>query len=336
MQEDTRAIRKALTFRASSIGDALMALYFFQNVRKANPEAACGLVVAGRGKMVKDLLLAYPWIEVIEANRKKPKAVWHLLKTFWLADVVTTPYTAGTVNIFTKLMARFIGRSPGVIGFIDKSQWSKYFYDIMLPFWGRGTAPRLLEQAALKAAGVAVGQEYFSYEFVPQPQVFEKVGVDAGKYIVVHLFAGSQTRGLDPEHQQALVDSLVREFPGMQLVFTGTDHDHGFIKKLTLPAGAVMATTTVQEMAQLIKSAKGVVSVGTGPSHMASIMRVPTVVMCVCHGVPWCGAEQYGDAPIKVFARPDLCPDGHNGEGYARCMNAVDMSDVAAAAKSLF
>ena len=313
-----------------------MALYLFQNIRKANPNAKCGLVVAGRGKMIKDLLLAYPWVEVIEANRKSPKAVWNLLKTYWLADVVTTPYTAGTVGLFTKLMARFIGRSPGVIGFIDKSSWSKYFYDTMLPIWGRGTAPRLAEQAALKAAGVPVVQEYFEYEFVPQPQVFEKLGVKVGEYIVVHLFAGSQTRGLDPEHQQALVDALVKEFPGVQLVFTGTDHDHGFIKKLNLPEHTVLALTSVQEMAQLIKSAKGVVSVGTGPSHMASIMRVPTAVMCVCHGVPWCGPEQYGDAPIKVFARPDLCPQGHNGEGYARCMNAVDMREVATIATQLF
>lgn len=331
-----RTIKKAVTFRASSIGDALMALYLFQNVRKANPKAKCALVVAGRGKMVKDLLLAYPWLEVIEANRKSPKAVLHLLKSYWLADMVTTPYTAGTVNLFTKLMARFIGRSPGVIGFIDKSQWSKYFFDTLVPIWGRGTAPRLAEQAALKAAGVPIGQEYFSYEFIPQPHIFEKLGVKAGQYIVVHLFAGSQTRGLDPEHQQQLVDSLVQEFPGMQLVFTGTDHDHGFIKKLKLPQDAVLATTSVQEMAQLLKSAKGVVSVGTGPSHMASILRVPTAVMCVCHGVPWCDETQYGDAPIKVFARPDLCPAGHNGEGYARCMNGLDMHEVARAAKLLF
>lgn len=313
-----------------------MALYLFQNIRKANPEARCALVVAGRGAMVKNLLLAYPWLEVIEANRTSPKAVLHLLKSYWLADIVTTPYTAGTVGLFTKLMARFIGRSPGVIGFIDKSSWSKYFYDHLIPIWGRGTAPRLAEQEALKAAGVPVGQEYFEYEFVPQPQVFERLGVVAGEYIVVHLFAGSQTRGLDPEHQQQLVDALTQEFPGMQLVFTGTDHDHGFIKKLNLPERVVLASTTVQEMAQLLKSAKGVVSVGTGPSHMASIMRVPTVVMCVCHGVPWCDETQYGSAPIKVFARPGLCPQGHNAEGYARCMNGIDMHKVARAAKRLF
>lgn len=330
------SIKKAVTFRASSIGDALMALYLFQNIRKAHPNVKCGLVVAGRGSMVKDLLLAYPWVEVIEANRTSPKALWHLLKTFWLSDVVTTPYTAGTVGLLTKIMARLLARRGSLVGFIDKSSNTKVFYDTVLPHWGRGTAPRLLEQAALKARGVPLGQEYFSYEFAPQPQVFERLKVMPGEYIVVHLFAGSQTRGLNPEHQQTLVDALAQEFPGTQLVFTGTGHDHGFIKKLTLPPGTVLATTSVQEMAQLIKLSKGVVSVGTGPSHMASIMRVPTVVMCVCHGTPWCGTDQYGDAPIAVFARPELCPEGHSGEGYARCMNAINMNAVAAKAKEMF
>lgn len=330
------AIRKAVTFRASSIGDALMALYLFQNIRTANPDAKCGLVVAGRGSMIRDLLAAYPWLEVIEANRKSPKAVLHLLATFWRSDLVSTPYTAGTVGLFTKMMARLLARRGSLVGFIDKSSNTKVFYDTVLPFWGRGTAPRLLEQAVLKVRGIPVAQEYFSYEFLPQPQVFERLGIKAGTYIVVHLFAGSQTRGLNPEHQQALVDALAQEFPGTQLVFTGTDHDHGFIKKLTLPQGTVLATTSVQEMAQLLKSAKGVVSIGTGPSHMASIMRVPTVVMCVCHGTPWCDTDQYGDAPIAVFARPELCPGGHNNEGYARCMNAIDMGAVAAKAKEMF
>jgi hypothetical protein len=58
--------------------------------------------------------------------------------------------------------------------------------------------------------------------------------------------------------------------------------------------------------------------------------------MCVCHGVAWCGKEQYGDAPIAVFARPDLCPHGHNQDGYARCMNGIDMQAVAARAKQEF
>lgn len=325
---------KALTFRASSIGDALMAKYLLENVRAQHPNARCAIVVAGRGGMIRDLLAAYPWIEVIEANRRSPAAVLRLVKDFWRSDLVSTPYTAGTVGLFTKIMARFLGKK--VVGFIDKSSNTRLFYDTVLPFWGRGTAPRLLEQAVLKAAGIPVAQEWMTLSYNPQPQLLPRLGLKKHNYIAVHLFAGSQTRGLDPAHQQALVDALGKEFPGMALVFTGTAHDHGFIKKLNLPAAVVMPTTTVQEMAQLLADCAGVVSVGTGPSHMASLLRVPTAVLCVCHGVPWCGPEQYGQAPIAVFARPELCPEGHNQDGYARCMNGIDMREVARKAKELF
>ncbi len=329
-------IRKALTFRASSIGDALMAKYLLENIRAVYPAARCGLVITARRAMIRDLLAAYPWVEVIEANRRHPLAVLRLMRRYWLSDLVSTPYTAGTVNLFTKIMARFLARRGGCIGFIDKSPYSRFFYDRMLPFWGRGTAPRLLEQKVLEAAGVPVGIKWMKLKYIPQTQLLSRLGLEKNNYIILHLFAGSQTRGLNPEHQQSLVDALVREFPGVPLVFTGTAHDHGYIQKLTLPNGTVLPTTTVQEMAQLIDDSRGVVSVGTGPSHMASILRKPLCVLCVCHGVPWCGPEQYGDAPIAVFARPDLCPNGHNNEGYARCMNGIDMGQVAAKAKELF
>lgn len=327
---------KALTFRASSIGDALMAKYLLEQVRVAYPEARCAIVVAGRGAMIKDLLAAYPWIEVIEANRKSPRALWYLLKNFWSSDLVSTPYTAGTVNLLTKIMARLLAKRGALVGFIDKSSNVKFFYDIVLPFWGRGTAPRLLEQEVLRAAGIPVSEAWMTLKYIPQPQLLPRLGLQKKGYLVVHLFAGSQTRGLDPEHQQVLIDGLVREFPGLSLVFTGTAHDHGYIRQLRLPPGVVLPSTTVQEMAELLHNSRGVVSVGTGPSHMASLLRVPLVVLCVCHGIPWCGAEQYGDAPISIFARPDLCPDGHNAEGYARCMNAIDMSALASRAKELF
>jgi ADP-heptose:LPS heptosyltransferase len=329
-------IRKAVTFRASSIGDALMAKYLFENIRASYPEARCALVVAGRGAMIRDLYAAYSWIEVIEANRRTPQKLFYILKNFGGSDLVSTPYTAGTVNLGTKLMARLLAKHGRLFGFVDKASFNNLIYDEVLPFWGRGTAPRLLEQEVLKAAGVPITHEWMNFKYLPQPQLLPRLGLEKGRYLVVHFFAGSQTRGLDPAHQQALVDALVREFPNTTLVFTGTDHDHEFIQKLNLSPNTVMAKTTVQELAQLIDSSLGVVSLGTGPSHMASLMRKPVVVMCVCHGLAWCGMEQYGDAPIAVVAKPELCPQGHNSEGYARCMNAIDMAEVAKKAKEMF
>ena len=67
----SKFVKKALTFRASSIGDALMGKYFLENIHKEFPEAICGLLVGSRGKMLRELFSAYPWLEVWEVNRKK-------------------------------------------------------------------------------------------------------------------------------------------------------------------------------------------------------------------------------------------------------------------------
>jgi ADP-heptose:LPS heptosyltransferase len=233
-------------------------------------------------------------------------------------------------------MARFLARSGGSVGFIDKSSYSKYFFDVMLPFWGRGTAPRLLEQKVLGAVHVPVGLEWMTFKHVAQPALLPRLGLEKNKYIVVHLFAGSEQRGLSPAVRQKLVDAVAKNFPDLPLVFTGTAKERDYIKHMQLPDNAKLVDTSVQEMAQLIEDSKGVVSVGTGPSHMASIMRKPLMVLVVCHGLAWCGVEQYGDAPITIFARPDLCPDGHNSVGYSRCMDAIDMDALATKAKQEF
>jgi ADP-heptose:LPS heptosyltransferase len=334
---DMRApIRKAVTFRAPSIGDALMAKYLFDNIHAAYPQARCCLVVSKHALMLRDLLAAYPWIEVVEASRHDVPGVWRLLRDFWKSDLVVTPYTAGVIPLPTKLIARLLARRGGLIGFDDKSFSAGFFYDTVLPRWTRNDAPRLFEQKTLEAAGVPVSREWMSYEHLPQSGLLERLGLVEKGYIVVHLFAGSEARGLSPASRQALADALAQKFPGTRLVFTGTAKDHALIRQLTLPHDVLLPETTVQEMAALITSSLGVVSVGTGPSHMASIMRRPTVVLCNCAGLIWCGTQQHGDAPVQVFSRADKCPEGHNSAGYAHCMDAIDMKEAADAAAALF
>src|SRR5579859_4479491 len=103
-------IRKALTFRASSLGDCLMGVYFLQQVRAQYPDAHCAIVVASRGAMVRDLGAAYPWIEVYEANRRSPRTLLRLARRFWRSDLVTTQYTGGTFPLVGKIFARMLAR----------------------------------------------------------------------------------------------------------------------------------------------------------------------------------------------------------------------------------
>lgn len=327
-------IHKALTFRASSIGDSLMGKYLLENIHAEFPDARCGLVVASRGAMIRDLLAAYPWIEVIEANRRSPRALFTLVKRFWRSDFVCTLYTGGLLNLSTKLMARLLARHGALIGYIDRSPVNTFLYDKLLYLKpDRSNVPRLLECDALRAADIPVATERMTFTYLLQPDLLARFGLQKKEYVVVGLFSGADARGLSPEKRQELVDALARAMPTLPLVFIGTEKEREQIARMRLPEHSKIVETSVQEVAAFIDDSACMVSLGTGTSHIAAILRTPLVVLVACQGLQWVGTDQYGDAPMQVFCRPEMCPNGHDYSGYGSCINAVDMDAVASAAK---
>ncbi|MSR70974.1 lipopolysaccharide heptosyltransferase family protein, partial [Candidatus Kaiserbacteria bacterium] len=319
------------TVRASSIGDSLMAKYLLEQVHARFPHARLGLVVASRGGMIRDLLAAYPWIEVVEANRRHPGALWQFIKNFWRSDLGVTQYTGGVLNLSTKLIARLLTRRGGLIGFVDRSPLNSLIYDTLLPHHERAGVPRLLECSALAAAGIPVTAR-MTFKYLPQPGLLERLGLQKKNYVVVGLFSGADARGLSPQRKQDLVDALVQSLPQEVFVFIGTKTERQKLLELRLPKNAVIADTSVQEAAALIDQASAMVSLGTGTSHIASHLRVPLCVLVACQGLQWVGTDQYGNAPMQVFCRPEACPGGHDYSTYGPCINAVDFDAVAAAA----
>jgi len=327
-------IKKALTFRASSIGDCLMGKYFLENIRAAHPSARCGLVVAGRGAMLRDLLATYPWIEVIEANRRSPRALLHLARRFWRCDIVCTEYTNGTVGLATKCMARLLARRGGLIGFADKSKFSRYVYDALLPLPPVGTrAQRLHEHEALRAARVSVGVEQITFRYVPAPGLLERFGLKKNTYVVAHFFAGIRERSLSPLRSRELLTELSKKLPGVRFVITGGagDRAEALAAAEGFDAVVIAGAASLQETAQIIAESRGVVSVDTGLAHLSAQLGKRPVVLATCLGPNWWFKEQYGEGAATFFNRADLCAQGHVIKNYPDCLNEIDMQKVAQA-----
>ncbi len=329
-------IRKALVFKASSIGDALMAKHLLENVHAAYPEARCGLLVAGRGAMVRSLLASYPWIEVLEVNRRNPAALWKLWRTYQGSDLVVTSYVkpGGRFGFFSKVAARILARPGCLFGFTDASWWNRYVYDHLLES-SMVRAPRLLEEDVLRVAGISIAHESMTLNYLPQPKLLSRLELEGAPYVAVHLFAGSDGRAMSQSKRQALLDALFAELPGMTFVLTGTTSERPFLEELTLPERAriVAGDLTVQELAALLDGSTCVVSVGTGPSHMTSHLGKPLVVLVVCIGIPWCGKEQFGEAaPVQIFSDTSACASGHRmTEQSPACIEGIDVGSVARA-----
>ena len=85
------SIKKALTLRASSIGDTLMGKYFLENIHAAFPAAKLTLLVGSRASMIRELFAAYPWLTIVEVNRHHPANVVAAWREFQAGAVSVTP-----------------------------------------------------------------------------------------------------------------------------------------------------------------------------------------------------------------------------------------------------
>lgn len=327
------SIRTMLTFRAASIGDSLMGKYMLENVRAAYPGARCTLAVSSRAGMIRDLFAAYPWLEVIEAN-KNPRSLTELFKR-GRNDVVVTPYTGGVFPLAPKLVARLIAHT--LIGYTDASMVNRFFYTKLIPLIGRSRAPRLLECDALTTLGIPIVIERPTFAYLPQPHLLGRLGLQEKKYVVLHLFSGSNARGLSPARKDALIRALVKVLPhDMKVVLTGSDRERESLG-IDFPPQVISAHTSLQELVALIDASALMVSLDTGAAHLAAHLKKPLIVLASCVGVQWWSKDMYGPhIPNALFTHPDACTLGHDYSGFAKCLEAIDMDAVAQKARTLF
>lgn len=333
-----KQIQKALTFRASSIGDCLMGKYVLENIHVAYPAARCAIVVSSRGALIRDLFEAYPWLEIIEVNRRSPRAMFSLLKNFYGCDLVVTQYAGkrgGSFGLASKIVARVLAKRPGLIGFSDASRLTELLYDHVVPAHS-DKAVAEHDQAALRAAGIAISLPFPTLEFVRDTTTLDTFKLEEGRYIIVHLFAGNKGRGLHPDKKRELLTALVKKFPDTHFVISGgvADQEEAYSIAERLSATVIAGKVTLQELMNIIFKSRGVVSIDTGVAHIAAQLRKPLVVMHSCVGANWWLPKQYGeDARITTLSRADLCATGHWYKEYPDCINSIDMQEAAKACK---
>lgn len=328
------SMHKALTFRASSIGDCLMGKYLLENIHAEFPQARLGIVVASRAGMIRELFAAYSWLEVIEANRRHSVSLFSLWKKFHESDLVVTQYAGkqgGSFSLASKLAARVLARRGGLVGFTDASWWNRMLYDRLVPIRS-DIAVAEHDRAALHAAGLPVSLPFPTLAYLRDDAVLKKFHLETRKFIVVHLFAGNASRGLRPDKKRELLAALARKLSGVRLVISGGATDREESTRITehIPATVIAGEATLQELMNLIAESRGVVSVDTGVAHIAAQLRKPLVVLRTCVGRQWWFPGQYGgDAPITVFSCDEKCAAGHMNRDYPACVNAIDMEEVA-------
>ncbi len=328
-----KTINKALTFRASSIGDCLMGKYLLENIHSEYPEARLGIVVGSRSAMIRDLFEAYPWIEIVEVNRRNPLSLWRLWRDWHGSNLIVTQYAGkpgGKFSFASKVVARILTKSGGLVGFTDASRFTSILYDKLVPF-SISIAPAEHERKALSIVGIPITIEPPHMQFIPISNIERKLEIQT-PFVIVHLFAGNKGRGLSPDKIYDLLRELVKNFPGHQLVVSGGPSDREEAEEAIrdLSIKVIAGETSLQELMNLISKSSMVVSVDTGTAHLAAQLGKPLVVLRTCLGPNWWNPEQYSkDAPVHTFSRADCCNEGHISKTFPDCLNKIDMSEVA-------
>lgn len=327
-------IKKALTLRASSLGDCLMGKYFLENVHAQFPDAKCVLLVGSRAAMIRDLFAGYKWLEVLEVNRKNPQGVFQAWKRLHPVDLTLTQYAERPFSLPSKLFGRAVTRRGGFIGFNDHSRLSPLLYDKIIPFNGEIESQGMIveEQRALETAGLAVALPQLTLQYVQKLEVFSRFGLKPGQYVLAHLFSGAEGRSFSQEKRIAIVEVIRATLPAdIKLVLTGGPGDrlHAEETKGDLRGVINLAgDTSIQELINLIKGSKGVVALDTGAAHITAHLGVPLVIMTRTEALNgWWGVSMYNNIPMVLCNKngDDKAP---RESIYPPSLETIDLSQI--------
>ncbi len=312
-----------------------MGKYLLENIHVQFPEARLGIVVASRGAMIRDLLAGYPWLEVIEANRRSPRALLSLFKRFYGSDLVVTQYAGkqgGSFGFASKIVARLLAKRGGLVGFIDTSKWNTVLYNHLISVRSDKSVDEH-DREALRAVELLVSIPFPELAYMSDESVLAKYKLTKGNYIIMHFFASNKGRSISLEKGRELLTALHARLPDVQLVMTGSEAEKEraeYVAKDFPQVQIVAGKVSLQEVMNLIKGSAGVISVDTGIAHIAAQLGTQLTVLRTCLGTNWWLSEQYGAyAPITVFSHDESCVAGHEYKDYPTCINGIDMGQVA-------
>ena len=308
-----------------------MGKYLLENIHHAYPEAQCSILVSSKSEMARDLLAAYPWINIVEANTRHPITIFSAFQKLCFSDATVTQYSGrGSFSTSSKIFARILTRFGGLAGFTDSWPFNGLLFDHLIPFSMR-RAMRLHECDALKALGIPI--TFPEITLIPRDDntVLEKLNLEKKSYLVLNLFSGSRGRGLSLEHQRTIAHTIIDTFgTSIKIVLTGGPSDEPLMRSIKefVPMLVLASGIGMQELITLVAKSKAVVSLDTGVAHIAAQTGVPLVVMRTCWGYNWWNTDQYPRKGIVVLAHDELCADGHIAKDFPECLSAITAKEI--------
>jgi heptosyltransferase-1 len=326
---------KILIVKLSSLGDVVHTLPALASLKKGHPEAEIDWLVEEESKAI---LEGNPLISNVVAIqkrgfRKAPGRTWDI--TRWLRarryDMVLDFQGLMKSGIWLAL-----SRGGRRIGFDRGRELSHLFLNEKLPPYNRDrhAVDRYLDLARYAGGVGDVVKFPIFFNYREQERVFKLLAegtIGRGdRFVVVAPRARWKTKLWGTERfgevARAIVESL-----GLKVVVVGGPNDRGYGEEIASYGDGIInlaGLTTIKELAFLMKCARLVLSVDSGPLHIAAALGVP-VVAIFGPTAPW-RTGPYGKNNIVITGGTECSPcfSRRCRKKDIACMSAITAGEV--------
>ena len=272
--------RSILVLKPSSFGDVIHTLPAVARLRACWPESKISWLVNPewspllRGNPVVDEVVIFP-----RDDFRGWAGPWRFCR--WLRERVAGICPDFALDFQGLLRTALIGRAshPGTfVGLGDSREGSRWFYDEAVPI--PAGVPHAVERylalsdRVIAAADRATPEPAAAVSFpLPPGEPPAQAPMLASGYVLLHPFA----RGADKSLTAAQVRSICDRLSPRRVVVVGRRADPA----IPLPPNAsnLLNKTSIPELIWLLRHAAFVISVDSGPAHLAAALRKPMVAV---------------------------------------------------------
>lgn len=276
-----RSPRFIVYFNSGALGEFLMTLFFAERVSAHTPGIEFYIPVLRDASGLGALASQYPFVHVVDlSDRSLGSLVSLCLHSLATPTLGITQQTFGRIPSSIKFAARFLtlGAGSRLVGFDDGSRLNQWLYTKIMPFDpGKPIFESMLDLARL--AGLPTDAERPSLSLPQTPGFLEQNDLVEGFYVVLAPFAASTHRSMPMKMIETVIADIRDRFPDRDLILTGSSSQLGLLLPFSGGRTRIVATKELTQLTTLIAHAALYIGVDTGTSHLAAVLRRPSVIL---------------------------------------------------------
>ncbi len=324
-----------LIVRTDRLGDVVLTLPMARAIKKALPHPHVSFLASD---YTRPIIERCPDVDAIRTVNEQTSFL-KLIRQFLQTDIAFFPSPR-----FRQVLAAFVARVPRRIG--TGYRWYSFLFSKKI-YEHRKTAEHHEAEYNLRMLapmGIEAEQNELPTITLQSPEretvdqwLHKSLGSGNARFAVLHVTSGGSTQPW-PVHNFVELGRAINDQYGLAIVLTGVDRDARVIESTRDSMGStqtlVFVGQTLLELAALLERANLVITIGTGPGHLAAALGAPTIGLFPLP--PPLSKERWGFRGPKVI---NVSPNPISGCPtcqHCTCMERIDTQSVMNAVQTMF